>query len=190
VVHRLVRNGIALLTAHTNADCAVNGVSDALALALGVVNGRPLEPMGDVGEGLGRIGELPNPMLLTDFAEVVARSLPFTPRGINIAGDLTASVQRVAVCGGSGDSLLAVADNSGADVFVTADLKHHKTLEHLQAGGCAVIDVSHWASEWPWLLTARESLQSALRHLAGGDTVEIMVSEECTDPWTAHRVSE
>ena len=190
VVHRLIRHGVALLTAHTNADRAVNGVSDALAASLGVVNCRPLESVGERGEGLGRIGELPAPMLLTDFADVVARVLPFTRRGIHVAGDLMGSVQRIAVCGGSGDSLLTVADRAGADVLVTADLKHHRTLEHRQAGGCAVIDVPHWASEWPWLLSLQASLQSALRHLPGGDTVEIMVSEERTDPWTAHRVSE
>ena len=66
------------------------------------------------------------------------------------------------MCGGSGDSLLAIATDMGADVLVTADLKHHRALEHLEEGGCAIIDVAHWASEWPWLEQAAQLLDSDL----------------------------
>jgi putative NIF3 family GTP cyclohydrolase 1 type 2 len=65
-------------------------------------------------------------------------------------------------------------------VYVTSDLKHHRIQDHVLAGGCAVIDVSHWASEWPWL----EDLARVLRAGLPGATVD--VSRVVTDPWTAH----
>jgi len=179
-VHDLIRAGIALANAHTNADNANPGVSDALAAALGVQDCVPLVPLSDGRTGLGRIGSLAESMTLGDFADRVSTALPGTSHGVRVAGDATLRVTRVAVCGGSGDSLLPVATAAGADVYVTSDLKHHRVLDHVVAGGCAVIDVSHWASEWPWL----EDLARVLRMGLPGATVD--VSRIVTDPWTAH----
>ena len=179
-VHDLIRAGIALANAHTNADNAFPGVSDALAAALGVQDCVPLSPLSDPQTGLGRIGSLAEPMSLGDFADRVSTALPGTAHGVRVAGDAILRVTRVAVCGGSGDSLLPVATAAGADVYVTSDLKHHRIQDHVLAGGCAVIDVSHWASEWPWL----EDLARVLRAGLPGATVD--VSRIVTDPWTAH----
>lgn len=181
IVHRLINSGIALYCAHTNADVADPGVSDALAAALGVAATRPVVAAEAGPVGLGRIGELPQSMALADFADVVATALPPTRHGVRVAGDLARTVRRVAVCGGSGDSLLAPATAQGADVLVTADLKHHRALEHLEDGGCAIIDVAHWASEWPWLDQAARLLAEDLS--AEGTTVESVVSARPTDPW-------
>ena len=180
IVHRLIGSGIALYCAHTNADVADPGVSDALAAALGVAATQPVIA-GVSAPGLGRIGDLPEAMTLAEFAEVVASSLPPTHHGVRVAGDPGRSVHRVAVCGGSGDSLLASSTAQGADVLVTADLKHHRALEHLEDGGCAIIDVAHWASEWPWLDQAAGLLAQDLA--AEGATVESIVSARPTDPW-------
>ena len=181
IVHRLIHSGMALYCAHTNADVADPGVSDALAAALGVTATRPVVAAEAGPVGLGRIGELPQSMTLADFADVVATALPPTRHGVRVAGDVARAVRRVAVCGGSGDSLLAPATAQGADVLVTADLKHHRALEHLEDGGCAIIDVAHWASEWPWLDQAARLLAEDLS--AEGTTVESVVSARPTDPW-------
>ena len=181
IVHRLISSGIALYCAHTNADVADPGVSDALAAALGITATRPVVAAEAGPVGLGRIGELPQSMTLADFADVVAIALPPTRHGVRVAGDVARAVRRVAVCGGSGDSLLAPATAQGADVLVTADLKHHRALEHLEDGGCAIIDVAHWASEWPWLDQAARLLAEDLS--AEGSTVESIVSARPTDPW-------
>ena len=180
IVHDLIRACIALANAHTNADNAFPGVSDALAAALGVHDCVPPSPLSDPRTGLGRIGSLAEPMSLGDFADLVSTALPGTAHGVRVAGDPGRLVSRVAVCGGSGDSLLPVATAAGADVYVTSDLKHHRVQDHVLAGGCAVIDVSHWASEWPWL----EDLARVLRVGLPGATVD--VSRIVTDPWTAH----
>lgn len=292
VVHDLVRHGVALLSAHTNADSARPGVSDALADALGMVDVEPLVPLregldkvvtfvphaqasdvldalaaagagrigdydrcgyllegtgtfrplaganptiGQVGRveqvaetriemvlprerrdavvaalrvshpyeepafdvfeladidsrrGLGRVGQLPEPETLEDLIVRVAAAVPATAGGVRAAGDPERVVQRIAVCGGAGDSLLDAAARASADAFVTADLRHHTASEALDAGGPALVDLSHWASEWPWLPVAADLLAADLGESAAG--VEMRVSETCTDPWTMHAES-
>lgn len=185
LVHRLIRGGAALFTAHTNADSADPGVSDALARALDLHELRPLEPRATNPElGIGRVGELAEAEPLSAFAARVAAALPATAGGVRVAGDPDRLVQRVAVCGGAGDSLFGAVRSSGADAYVTADLRHHPASEALEAGGPALVDVAHWASEWPWLDHAAQTLRSTLS--AAGTNVETYVSTLVTDPWTAH----
>ncbi len=285
LVHRLIRSGCALFTAHTNADSADPGVSDALAAALGLTNTGPLDPLpgaaldkwavmvpvsgahrvraamfdagaGRVGDydscswsvegdgqfrplagadpaigsvgalehvrehrvemvaaralrervraalhaahpyeepaydvielapepsarGLGRVGDLPEELTLARFADRVAQALPATAWGVRAAGDPDRRVRRVAVCGGSGDSMLGAATAAGVDVYVTADLRHHPADEHLRAGGPALVDVAHWASEFPWCAQAAGVLRAAF-----GDRLAVAVSDVRTDPWT------
>lgn len=288
LVHRLVRAGIGLFVAHTNADRAADhGVNDALAATLGLVGAMPLEhvpapgtdtlvvfvplgqadglidalssagagvigdythcawhttgtgtfvpgneatptvgtngnrekvpevriemvvPRGRRGEvlralheghpyedpgyalfengatasraGLGRVGTLPEPVTLREFARHVADVLPDTVGGVRVAGDPDRLVRTVAACGGSGGSLLPAATAAGADVLVTSDLKHHVVSEALEAGGPALCDVAHYATEWPWLPGAADLLRRDL-----GDRVAVAVSGIRTDPWTWH----
>lgn len=180
ILHRLIRAGIALITAHTNADHADPGVSDALAQVLGVSALRPLDPIAPGSPyGTGRVGELAEALSLADFAARVATRLPRTHHGVRVAGDGARLVRRVAVCGGSGDSLLGLAAEC-ADVYVTSDLRHHRAGEHRNETDCALIDVAHWASEWPWL---EQAAQFLVADTAGA--VRTVVSTVCTDPWDA-----
>jgi dinuclear metal center YbgI/SA1388 family protein len=193
VVHRLIKNDIALFTAHTNADVADPGVSDALAWSVGLMGPlRPLQPLpNDTRRGLGRIGELPEKITLRGFTELVSRGLPATAAGLRVAGDPDRQVRTVAVSGGAGDSLLGTARAAGVDVFLTADLRHHPASEFMEAavhsGGPALIDAAHWATEWPWLPEAATRLTSRLG--AKGTTVETRVSDRVTDAWTATATS-
>lgn len=183
VVHRLIRAGVALYTAHTNADVADPGVSDALARAVGLYPPyRPLSPSAVPGLGLGRVGVLPVSMTLAKFAALAAQGLPRTVGGLRVAGDLDRLVKIVAVSGGSGDSLLGTARAAGVDAFLTADLRHHPASEYVETGGPALIDAAHWATEWPWLGEAAERLTSCLA--AKGISVEARVSDTVTDAWT------
>ncbi|MDQ1616886.1 MAG: hypothetical protein QOJ60_2825, partial [Actinomycetota bacterium] len=94
-------------------------------------------------------------------------------------------VRTVAVCGGAGDDLFDDIRRAGADVYVTADLRHHPASESLAHGRPALVDCSHWATEWPWLADVETRLQAALAE--AGTTVETRVSAVVTDPW-AHVV--
>jgi len=290
VVHRLIGAGVALQVCHTNADSATPGVSDALAMALGLDDLHPLEPdpapeldkivtfvphadaaalidalaaagagsvgsyercawttsglgtfrpvegaapavgtvgsVEEVGEtriemvlprprrgavvaalraahpyeepaydvlqlaavasnrGTGRLGVLPRTLDLRAFAGQAAHALPATAGGLRVAGDPDQPVRTVAVCGGSGDALLDLVRSSGADVYVTSDLRHHRASEFREygdGGGPALVDVSHWAAEWTWLPPAATRLASDMT--ARGTTVDTVVSRICTDPW-------
>lgn len=188
LVHRLIRSGMALYCAHTSADSAVHGVSDALADALGITAERPLAPHVPGGDtGLGRVGQLPAPESFRDFVSRVADRLPTTAWGVRGAGDPNREIRTVAVCGGSGDANLAAATAAGVDAYVTADLRHHPAAEHVAQGEIpggrppALVDVAHWASEWPWCQQAADIVLAALP-----DTVEVLVSTRRTDPWTVH----
>jgi len=275
LVHRLIRGGCALYTAHTNADSASPGVSDALAELLGLVDLRPLDPKpvaamdkwsvlvpisdGDAGlqgavdhvsaamfdagagaigaysrcawmtdghgqflpgpdarptlgepgtlhreaerridmvaprgrrsavlaalraahpyeepafdvlelaaedgsVGLGRVGRLPTPVSLRDFAVIVTTRLRTESWGIRVAGDPGARVETVAVCGGAGDSLIDAARGAGVDVYLTGDLRHHPVDESLRRGGPAFIDAGHWGTEFPWCAQAQGILSDS-----------------------------
>ena len=132
--------------------------------------------------GHGRVGTLAAPMTLRAFAERVAAALPSTAHGVRVAGDAEREVRTVAIGAGSGESLLEEARRSGADVFVTSDLKHHRAGEFLEDGGPALVDVAHWAAEWSWLPVVERKVREAA--VAAGDTVETHVSTLVTDPWT------
>jgi dinuclear metal center YbgI/SA1388 family protein len=184
VVHRLITAGVALYTAHTNADVADPGVSDALARAVGLTGQlRPLVPVADdPRRGLGRIGELAAPTSLGEFVAAVTAGLPATAAGVRVAGDPAAAVRTVAVCGGAGDSLLAAARGGGADVYLTADLRHHPALEFREDAAIALVDAAHWATEWPWLAAAASRLTATLA-AAGKPAVRTRISNEVTDAW-------
>jgi dinuclear metal center YbgI/SA1388 family protein len=283
VVHRLISGRCGLFVAHTNADVAAPGVSDALAAVLGLVDVVPLQPLpaepldklvvfvpvadadkvlaavtaagagalgdydqcawrttgegmfrplagaapsvGTIGEvtrleetrletvlprgrrgavvramlavhpyeepaydvlelaslpgdrGLGRVGRLPEPVTVEELTRHAAAVLPATASGVRASGDPLRVVETLAVCGGAGDSLLEQAARSGADAFLTADLRHHSASE--APGGLALLDAAHWATEWPWLA-------DAAARLAAAATVDTAVSTLVTDPWTTH----
>jgi len=200
VVHRLLRAGCGLYVAHTNADAAPRGVADALADLVGIADRRPLvarDDEDDVERGIGRVGRLAEPTTLGEFAERVAAVLPATAQGVRVAGDLDAPVATAAVVGGSGDSLFDAVRAAAVDVYVTADLRHHPASElreraafEARAAGAGVatpflVDVAHFASEWPWLRYAAEDLLVGLPE----GTVTTRVSTIGTDPWTARVAS-
>jgi dinuclear metal center YbgI/SA1388 family protein len=182
VVHRLITAGVALYVAHTNADVADPGVSDALADILGLRDIAPVEPGG--GPTLGRIGRLPAPTTLRAFAAHAAAVLPATRWGVRAAGDPARPVATVAVCGGSGGDLAEAAAAASADVLLTSDLKHHRTSEAVADYDIALIDAAHWATEQPWVVRAAAGLAADLS--AAGTTLETSASTIVTDPWTVH----
>jgi len=290
LVHQMIRTGRALFTAHTNADAASPGVSDALADALGLTVEEVLAPIsvgpdldkwvvfvpaenadavreamfgaggGHIGDyshcswsvsgtgqflpqqgatptigsvgavervpedrveviapaslrghvlaalraahpyeepafdiyalepvpgavGLGRIGSLPRPETLSAFVTRVHNALPGTSWGVRASGDSDARVSRVAVCGGAGDSLLDAVAVAGVEAYVTADLRHHPADEHRRASDVALVDVAHWASEFPWCTQAAELLRGHF-----GESLPVRVSAVRTDPWNVERM--
>lgn len=183
----LVVHDIALYCAHTNADVASPGVGHALAAACGLGDTEALQLAED--QELGRVGDLPAPISLAALAARLHEALPPTAGGVRVAGPADAPVRRVAVLGGAGDSSFEAVRRSGADVYVTADLRHHPALEAREEaratarsrGAAAtpyLIDAGHYASEWLWLPDLRERLAARL-----AESVSIEISTVRTDPW-------
>jgi dinuclear metal center YbgI/SA1388 family protein len=182
LVQRLITSGVALHVAHTNADVARPGVSDALADALRLRDVRTFDPSSE--RGLGRIGELADPMTLGEFLSAAAASLPATAWGLRATGDADRVVSTIAVAGGACAELAEPAAALGADVLLTADLKHHRTSEAVADFDIALVDVAHWATEQPWVSAAARLLGSDLA--AAGINVVVTPSTTVTDPWTLH----
>ncbi len=181
----LILGDIALYCAHTNADVSADGVGDALALACGLAKTEPLTI--SEGQELGRVGDLPEPVTLGEFAQHLGSVLPATAAGMRIAGPPDATIQRVALLGGAGDHAFAEVVAVGADVYVTADLRHHPALEareqaRVGSGTPYLIDAGHYASEAVWLPMLQQTLRRALG--SAGARLKIDISAQCTEPWT------
>jgi dinuclear metal center YbgI/SA1388 family protein len=192
VVTALLRAQIALWCGHTNVDRSTRGTVGAWIDALDLHDARPLAgepaPPGSRAAhdsqlfGLGTVGELSEPTTVGALTTTIASLVPATARGILHTGDPRRPVRTVAVCPGAGDSFLGDAVSSGADVYITSDLRHHPALEHVEARVApsavpALIDVPHAASEALWLPVARDLLSTALPGL------DVRISTHTTDPW-------
>lgn len=181
VLARLIRGGCALVSAHTNADTVETGTSAELASRLGVVETTPLVAGNSPATGIGRVGRLADPTTLGRLARQLADLLPATASGIRVSGAFDRRIETVALCAGAGDSYLGEPAVLGADVYISSDLRFHPASAFREdaklVGGPALIDVSHWASEWLWLETAAAQL---LRELPG---LVVTVSDLRTDPW-------
>ena len=111
-----------------------------------------------------------------------AAALPATSWGVRASGDPDATVTRVAVCGGAGDSLLDAVSAAGVQAYLTADLRHHPADEFRRGSEVALVDVAHWASEQPW---CHQAAQLLIRHF--GNSLPVTVSTVRTDPWNVER---
>ena len=172
----LEEKNIALFVAHTNADIAQGGVNDSLAKVFALQN---IEVFGV--EKMGRKGNLINQISLREFVNQLKDKLPKVNSSIQVSGDLESKISKVALCGGSGSSLLEEIRRTKVDVFVTADLKHHAVSDNENMNGPALVSVSHWASEWTWLPELKQQLESDL--VLEKLDAKIFISEISTDPW-------
>ncbi len=146
-VLNLAKNGVSAICMHTNLDIADGGVNDALMNVLGAEIEGLLEPAGTDEDGTplgcGRIGTLPEAMPLSAF-------LPYLTQRLLVSGLRYCScgkdVHRIAVCGGSGGSMLELAFEAGCDTFVTADIKYDRFLTAKELG-VNLIDADHFCTE-------------------------------------------
>lgn len=144
-VEEAIRRGIALYACHTNLDSAPEGMSSRLAEMLGVKNCSLLEPNERIeGVGFGVVGELPEPIPTEEYLQRVREVLGCACiRHSRIASE---QVRRVAICTGSGGSMIPLAQRAGADLYITADLKYNDFMT--PEGGLTVADVGHFESEY------------------------------------------
>lgn len=130
------------------------------------------------GAGLGRIGRLEEKMPLADFANRVKRALGCDY--LRLAGSSRQLVHKVALCGGSGASLLQTAHRQGADVLVTGDVKYHDARQAEELG-IALLDAGHFATEKLMIGQVVDALQGAAREHHWGVHFEAYTGEQ--DPF-------
>lgn len=148
LILRLARENITLYSIHTNLDAAHEGVSIVLADILGLGDISFLQPDADNTSGMGAIGQLSQPLTLEAFMEHLRTKLNIPV--LRYAGTTEAQISTVAVCGGSGGSLIEAALEAGADVYVTGDLSYHRFFEVLGPDGhcrMALVDAGHYETE-------------------------------------------
>ena len=145
LIQRLVDKRVAVITAHTNLDSVSGGVNDVLVEMLALQNVTVLQPLADDQHtGLGRVGALPQPVDFESLVRDIKARLALNH--IRYAGQPDAPVRRVAVCSGSGGSLIEQFLESSADVYVTGDVRYHDARE-IEAHRRGVIDIGHFESE-------------------------------------------
>ncbi len=144
IVIRAIRENVAIYSAHTNLDSAWEGVSYEIAHTLNIRSLRVLEPKEEnPATGLGIVGDIqPTPKLeflrnIKDAFKV--KCLRYSAQSPQLV------VRKVAVCGGSGASLIKAAIAAGADMIVTGDVKYHDFTTY----GLDIIiaDIGHYESE-------------------------------------------
>ncbi|NMC74678.1 MAG: Nif3-like dinuclear metal center hexameric protein [Geobacteraceae bacterium] len=129
-------------------------------------------------EGFGRIGDLPTAVSLECLADRLKDE--FSLEGVRYVGEGCRNVQRIALCGGSGSSLVRCARKQGADVLVTGDVKYHEARE-AQMLGLSLVDMGHFASEILMVEGCVARLKTELRDR--GLTAELVACKEERDPY-------
>jgi dinuclear metal center YbgI/SA1388 family protein len=150
----LLLSGISAMSFHTRLDAVTGGVNDVLASRLGLLN---VEPFGDNGETIGRIGTLSEPMTAEAFAKLVKS---VTGAEYVLLSDAGLPVYRVALLGGGGSGDLPAARAAGADTYLTGELKHDQ-LTDAPERGMNLIMGGHFYTENPVCEHLAELLREA-----------------------------
>ena len=140
-VIKAVRSGISIYAAHTNADKVLEGVSGAMAAKLGLVNVTVLDEDGE-GTGLGAVGDLPQPMTAEQAVRLVKEK--FSLKAMKTSRPSEGMISRVAMCGGSGGSLIKAAQKAGAQLYISGDISYHNFFT---SDDFMIMDIGHYESE-------------------------------------------
>ena len=140
-VIKAIRAGISIYAAHTSADKVIAGVSGAMAARLGLVNVTILDEDGE-GTGLGVVGDLPEPLTADEAVALVKER--FALKAMRASRPVEGKISRVAMCGGSGGSLIGAAVSSGAQLYLSGDISYHNFFTR---EGFMIMDIGHYESE-------------------------------------------
>ncbi len=164
VVYELLTSGISAISAHTCWDSATGGVNDYLAQLLGFRNPQPLE-LEETATPMVRLVET-EPMSGEELALLIKEKLGCHLR----LADAGNEIKSVALCGGSGGSLLYEIIGK-ADAFVTGELSHHHFLDAKQ-NGLTAIAAGHFETEMPSMKPLADKLKEKYRD------IEVIVFEQ------------
>ena len=140
-VMKAVKAGICIYAAHTNADKVLAGVSGAMAAKLSLKDVEILQKDGE-DTGLGVVGNLAEPMAAEEVIAMVKEQ--FALKAMRTSRPLDGKISRIAMCGGSGGSLIGEARRSGAQLYISGDISYHNFFTE---EGFMIMDIGHYESE-------------------------------------------
>ena len=140
-VIKAIKAGVAIYAAHTNADKVLEGVSGAMAARLGLENVEILDRSPE-GYGLGAVGDLPAAMTSEQAIAFVKER--FSLKTVRCSRPVEGMISRIAVCGGSGGSLISAARASGARLYISGDISYHNFFT---PEGFMLMDIGNYESD-------------------------------------------
>lgn len=158
----LIQNDICYYAMHTNYD--VCGMADLSGRKMGIRTPEVLEVTQDGEEGpvgIGQIGDAGQKMTLKECARKVKEA--FGLSHVKVFGDLEENTARIAICPGSGKSVIGEAIRKGADVLITGDIGHHEGIDSV-AQGLSIIDAGHYGVEHIFIEDMKQYIKE---HFAG-----------------------
>jgi dinuclear metal center YbgI/SA1388 family protein len=165
IIQTASKHQLAIFSAHTNLDAVRDGVNDVLAQQLGLNGIEILQPHkneqrfktdvdaardvtpvtgSEIEHGIGRIGFLDQVKSLASLALIVKEKLNLN--FVKVAGDPELKVSEVAICSGSGSSLMNAFLASNAQVYISGDIPYHNARD-AEGANRGIIDIGHFASE-------------------------------------------
>ena len=141
-VIKAIRNNISIYSSHTNIDSVIGGVSYKMAERIGLQGLSFLSSDGLGNRGFGVVGELSESLSLLEFLNKL--KLDFNLSSLRYTS-VDRKITKVALCGGSGASLIGCALDSSVDAYVTGDIKYHDFFN--TENKLSLIDIGHFESE-------------------------------------------
>ena len=140
-VMKAIKAGISIYAAHTNADKVLAGVSGAMAARLNLTDVEILQKNGE-NVGLGVVGNLPEPLDAENL--IVQVKEKFGLKAMRTSRPLDSKISRIAMCGGSGGSLIGEARRAGAQLYISGDISYHNFFTE---DDFMLMDIGHYESE-------------------------------------------
>ncbi len=174
---KLIENGIALYSSHTNWDTVKGGLNDEFVKILGFQESKIIEVVpSDPTAGVGRIVQLKEETTLEEIIKGIKDKLRI--QNLRYYGELNKKVRTIALVNGSGEDYLQQAYDLGAELLITGDTTYHFVSDYEEMG-LSVIDIGHFNSEWPLVMSLSEKIKKILEPRG----VEVIISNATRDPY-------
>lgn len=176
-IRKLIKNNIALYSAHTNLDSVKGGITDVLGKILELEEMKVLSSSCmDSNAGIGRIGIVSNSTTLKDILDKI--KVKFKMDNIRYCGELDNKITKVALLNGSGQDYFKYAKDQGCDLIITGDTTYHYVSDYSEEK-INIIDMEHFYSEWIPLTEISKTIKKDLEKYG----VEVQLSEKSKSPY-------
>lgn len=167
IIRALIKKDIGLYSVHTNFDARSKLWLDLLKLT----NIKFIEPT-SADTGIGYIGELPESLSFADFVDKI-KNITGSKNLRYVGKDKSFMVKKIALCPGSGMSLIKKVIPEKVDIYLTGDVKYHDAL-YAYLNGLRVLDIGHYDSE----VLLKNEMASILK-----EYVDVVISQKDINPF-------